>query len=422
MIFVFLFSGQKQKIQPEEDRVDRFSAEPPQIPPRPVLFPRHRNDDNVPRISTLQMIQQRGDLDENLVRSNLPPPLRGSSKEKSEDDRNNQTDADRRKDDFQNSEENPVEHPVYVVYPVNTAVNIGQDDSREKDESVVMGTRGPHRPLPPDTLLQSEESEDNSEASPAKHYSDAASVVVSNFPYPLERPDPALLSGIVHETPLLVPSDQNQQNEEGGENPNEDEHGEKDSNVNIIPYLQDFVPFPAKKNNAISATLHILPSNSNYQSNLQSSTPIAYVFTPTAQPIIHRSDFENNKEILKFDRNEETPILLPSQQPSSSSSSAPSPQNFMAPFVASANAEAPPKNGWNVVSVENNDRSSGTDENSKDALTAEETQTERSEFDPDNFKPQLFGGFKPIYEFPTEDEGHEIQHEREVKDMPRSLS
>lgn len=397
----FLFLGQKQKPHPEEDRVDRFSVDPPQVPPRPVLFPRHRTDDNVPRVATLQMIQQRGGLDESVVRSNLPPPLRGNLRD-DKNTRENQTDAERRKDDFRDTEE--TEPPVYVVYPVNSAVNIGQDDSREKDSSVVVGTRGPHRPLPPDTLLQGEESQENPEASPIvalppKHYSDAAAL--SDFPYPLERPDPALLSGPVHETPLLVPSEQKQQQEEGDGNLKQD-HDEQLS-------LQDFVPFPAKKSNAISATLHRLAQN-----NLQTSTPIAYVFTPTAEPI-HRLDLDS--EILKFDRNEEKPVLLPSQQPSSSSSSAPSPQNFMAPFVASANAETPPKNGWNVVQV--NDRSSGTDE--KDALTAEETQTERSEFDPDNFKPQLFGGFKPIYEFPTE-EDHEVQREKEVKDMPRSLS
>lgn len=400
----FLFvSGQKQNARQEDDSSDRYPSEPPQIPPRPVLFPRHRTDDNVPRVATLQMIQQRGNIDENVVRSNLPPHLRGNSSEDA---------ANRRNDEFHDSEQSPVEPPVYVVYPVNTAVNIRQDDSREKDESVVVGTHGPQRPLPPDTLLQDKDLDQNSESSvvavPAKHY--PTPIFASDFPYPLERPDPPALSGPVHETPLLVPSDQLNEEEENNE--------DRDTSVNIIPYLQDYVPFAAKKSNAISTTLQRLPLNSNSQS----STPIAYVFTPTAQPLIHRSDIGPSDELPKFDRVGEKPILLPSQQASSSSSSAPSPQSFMAPFIASANAEAPAKNGWNVVVVESNDRSSTVDENNKDSLTAEDTQTERSEFDPDNFKPQLFGGFKPIYEFPTEDEERQVSRDREIKDMPRSLS
>lgn len=54
--------------------------------------------------------------------------------------------------------------PVYVVYPVSSGVNIGsQEDLVERDESVVIGTRGPHRPLPPDTLPQDDDDEKNHE-------------------------------------------------------------------------------------------------------------------------------------------------------------------------------------------------------------------------------------------------------------------
>ena len=43
--------------------------------------------------------------------------------------------------------------PVYVVYPVNAApVSSGEEDSAPED-SVVVGIRGPHRPLPP-TILE----------------------------------------------------------------------------------------------------------------------------------------------------------------------------------------------------------------------------------------------------------------------------
>lgn len=77
----------------------------------------------------------------------------------------------------------------------------------------------------------------------------------------------------------------------------------------------------------------------------------------------------------------------------------------MAPFVASVSAEAPSKNGWSVVVVEPtiNRKSDDVREISEDNSDTEETQTEKNEFDPESFKPQLFGGFKPIYEFPTLD-------------------
>lgn len=204
--------------------------------------------------------------------------------------------------------------------------------------------------------------------------------------------DPPML---VREKPLLVPSD------EADEEPEEE--------PNVISYLQDFLPYATKKQShqqqqqpsaTISATLPRLPV-------VPSSSPIAFVYTPTTPAAaINRQDFESHEN--------EKPVLLPSQQPSSSSSSAPSPQNFMAPFVASVSAEMPAKNGWSVVvSSSNNNvsaeqRTSNKDDKKKessDESIENETQTERNEnFDADSFKPVLFGGFKPIYEFPVDEE------------------
>ncbi|XP_053970248.1 mucin-2-like [Hylaeus volcanicus] len=386
-------SSQKLRLE-EEERLDRYSEEPPQVPPRPPLYPKRRTADP-PHVATLQMLQHHGELDEDITESNL------SSIDANEGSEGIVTDqeADRRKFD---ERETMAEPPVYVVYPVNTAVNIHPDDSREKDESVVVGTRGPHRPLPPETLLQdSVEQNDNEhqgmneEQSPPIHGIFGGRPMASDFPYPLERPDPSILVNGMRETPLLVPSDQRQDEQPVKET--SEEKADKDTSVNVIPYLQDFVPFPARKNEAISATLHRSPA-------LPSSTPIAYVYTPTAQAS-HRLDVDVRDEGTRNDSNEQKPVLLPSQQPSSSSSSAPSPQNFMAPFVASVSAEAPSKNGWSVVVVEPtiNRKSDDDHGSSEDTSDAEESQTEKNEFDPENFKPQLFGGFKPIYEFPTED-------------------
>ncbi|KAG7207396.1 hypothetical protein KM043_009048 [Ampulex compressa] len=348
-------SNQKPRHE-EEDRIERYSEEPPQVPPRPPLFPKRRTADP-PRVTTLQMIQQHGEL------ADEPADLEATASERI------LIDSDRRKSE---------EPPVYVVYPVNTAVNIHPDDSGERDETVVVGTRGPQRPLPPETLLQDDEkfAEEGTaggqkvlEARPMAH----------EFPYHLERPEPPIFGGPVRETPLLVPSEKNAR-------PSHD-----NEDVNVIPYLQDFVPFPARRNEPISATLHRAPP-------VVPTTPIAYAYTPAVQGM---DDKEEEEEVPLVERNEHKPVLLPSQQPSSSSSSAPSPQNFMAPFVASLSAEEPVKNGWNVVET-SIDRVS-EEQKHEDVEKTENERTERTEFDVENFKPQLFGGFKPIYEFPVDD-------------------
>lgn len=93
----------------------------------------------------------------------------------------------------------------------------------------------------------------------------------------------------------------------------------------------------------------------------------------------------------------------------------------MAPFVASVSAEMPSKNNWSVVGLQvNGTERTNDDKKDKEEKVASEkignssdsqendTQTERVDsgdnFDPENFKPQLFGGFKPIYEFPVDED------------------
>ncbi|XP_014470648.1 PREDICTED: uncharacterized protein LOC106742316 isoform X2 [Dinoponera quadriceps] len=334
---------------------------PEEPPPRPPLFPKRRTADPL-HVTTLQMmIQHHGENEAKLVQPVVQAERRKSS-------------------DIDDSLE-MAEQPVYVVYPVNTAVNIhNPDDSKEKDGSVVVGTRGPHRPLPPDTLLQDEKIHTVYNGRPAV-----------DFPYPLERPDP-LFPG-TKETPLLVPSDQRQQIITAPD------RNEQDA-INVIPYLQDFLPFQKKNDAAISVTLHRTASITTPSST--SETPIAYVYTPTYPTHLDDGAATN------IDGIRTATVLLPSQQPSSSSSSAPAPQHFMAPFVASISAETPSKNGWSVVVVDPSeeaaaDKKLDSDDDAKKLVSPEMDNTEKNDFDVDNFKPQLFGGFKPIYEFPTED-------------------
>lgn len=395
------FQLPKQKPRLEEEQSERFSIEPPQIPPRPVIYSKHRPNDHIPRVATLQMIQQRGGIE------NGSEPLLSSisdSDNKTENEDDNKTLED-------SKTESGEKNPVYVVYPVNTALNIGLEESQDKDETVVVGTHGLHRPLPPDTLQQEEnekEEEDVQKKVPMMvlpvrpHLPSSPPVMASDFPYPLERPDPALLNQApVREKPLLTPKDPD--SSKLPVLPDDDDSD--NTSVNVIPYLQDFVPFAAKKNH-ISATLQKLPT----------STPIAYVFTPTAQTLTHRADI-----VSKDDDFDEKPILLPSQQPSSSSSSAPSPQNFMAPFVASMSVEAPVKNGWSVVVVNPNEKNQTAEDRKDVGPTAEDTQTERNDFDPDNFKPQLFGGFQPLYEYPSVDNEESQRNVEALPDIPRTI-
>ncbi|KAL6255713.1 hypothetical protein P5V15_012956 [Pogonomyrmex californicus] len=393
-----------------ENEGERYPEEPPMTPPRPPLFPKRRTADP-PRVATLQMIQHHGEFsnegDEAQPTQPVEPVLANE--------------AERRKSDGHDPSEIP-EQPVYVVYPVNTAVNIHPDDSNEKDGSVVVGTRGPQRPLPPDTLLQNERDE--------THTVYNGRPVALDFPYPLERPDPSSVFPAVKETPVLIPSDQRQQ-QASAAIVNEREN-EKNDAVNVIPYLQDFLPYRKKNEAAISVTLHRTASIASSASTLSStaststSTPIAYVYTPTHAPHpAHRldEDLDDDADAVASIDAKQT-VLLPSQQPSSSSSSAPAPQNFMAPFVASMSAETPSKNGWSVVVVEppaGAERKSDSDgDEAKPADSENDTQTEKTEFDADNFKPQLFGGFKPLYEFPTENmERHDIVDANSELNMPR---
>jgi len=390
----------------ESEGSERYPEEPPMIPPRPPLFPKRKTADP-PRVTTLQMIQHHGEFsdksdedDEAQLAQPMAPVLAHE--------------AERRKSDNHDSSEIP-EQPVYVVYPVNTAVNIHSDDSNEKDGSVVVGTRGPQRPLPPDTLLQNEQDD--------THTVYNSRPIALDFPYPLERPDPSsVFSAVgVKETPVLIPSEQRQQQQTSAVNANERENDA----VNVIPYLQDFLPYRKKNDAAISATLHrIAPiATSSSSSTTSISTPIAYVYTPTHAPYPTHLDEDLNDDAAASIDAKQT-VLLPSQQPSSSSSSAPAPQNFMAPFVASMSAETPSKNGWSVVVVDppaGAERKSDNDnDEAKSADSENVTQTERNEFDAENFKPQLFGGFKPLYEFPTEDMEHRDIADTDTEiNMPR---
>ncbi|XP_032679458.1 uncharacterized protein LOC116847945 [Odontomachus brunneus] len=416
----------------ENESLESYPEEPPITPPKPPLFPKRRTADPL-HVTTLQMIQHHGEFtnnDENEARltQHIEPVLAHQ--------------AERRKSDNHDLLE-IVEQPVYVVYPVNTAVNIHSGNSKEEEEekvddnddddgSVVVGTRGPHRPLPPDTLLQDEREKIH------KVYNGRPAPVASDFPYPLEHSDlTSMFPGGTKETPLLVPSEQRQQTAPVIAADRKNEKNEQDA-TNVIPYLQDFLPFQKKNDATISVTLHrtapILTSASttttptSLSTSTPTPTPIAYVYTPTHAAAYPTRHFNDDDKDAATNIDATTTVLLPSQQPSSSSNSAPMPQNFMAPFVASISAETPSKNGWSVVVVEppaEADKKLDNDnDDAKLASSEMDTQTEKNDFDVDNFKPQLFGGFKPIYEFPTEDmeRRDDTNFETDISRHPKKLA
>ncbi|KAK9878399.1 hypothetical protein WA026_021707 [Henosepilachna vigintioctopunctata] len=80
-------------------------------------------------------------------------------------------------------------------------------------------------------------------------------------------------------------------------------------------------------------------------------------------------------------------------------------QDFQAPFQASVKVDSP-SHGWSVI-------------RKNDSRNAEEVETTTvlpvtaSEFDIENFKPQLEGGFKPIYTFRSEDVETKVEERQE---------
>ena len=68
-----------QKIRMDNEMGEHYPAEPPQIPPRPILFSKNPGDNHIPKIATLQMIQQRSGLDEDASKANSSPETGGKN-------------------------------------------------------------------------------------------------------------------------------------------------------------------------------------------------------------------------------------------------------------------------------------------------------------------------------------------------------
>ncbi|XP_065160136.1 uncharacterized protein [Atheta coriaria] len=297
--------------------------------------------------------------------------------------------------------------PLYVVYPVNSApIKLDAIDNNKK-ETVVIGTRA-ELPLPPSKIKPNvqpssiaTEVDFNYEVkdrhdSPILKPRPATFPFKSDFPYPLERPDPSILPSDMEnklpDEPTLISSNQWNTIE--------------DTEPRIVNHNT-----PQANNNQISVTL-----------KTYTEKPIAVAYTPTesnkfsmpnyASLVIPEiRDSEITVSAVMHHGQPSPPVVhhRPIVKPQAhneevNQANAPRPQaEFQAPFQASAHVDHSLSQGWAVVR-EKDER--------KDEITTLPVQT-TSEFDIENFKPQLEGGFKPIYSY-SEDSKEAKDSEKDV--------
>lgn len=375
-----------------------------QTPPNLVIANR-RNGEDDPEIETLQMIQAK------------------------QTDRNDIKDSTASFNTNLNGKDN-IEKPLYVVYPVNTSP-VKMDVLNDKKEAVVVGTRA-ESPLPPskikhqyeqDPLLSLKDRHDSPILKP--HARPSNYPIKSDFPYPIERPDPTVLEN-TQEDKLETNVDQyldqkypssNQWNSLGDTEARIVNHGKIDSilSSNQIsatlktytekpiavaytptePHYKDLLDKYSMPNYGSAVipeirpgTVHHAELNKNSKDDEFTVSAVMHAHSQTEnanqrhEPI-NRNKIEKN-EIKRQDLDLYTTHVPQINQ-----------LDFQAPFQASVNLDSISQ-GWSVV----RDKNKTTKEIEPEATTIPIAST--SEFDIENFKPQLEGGFKPIYNYPDE--------------------
>lgn len=369
-----------------------------QSPPKAVIANKRISDETA-EVETLQMIQAKSEKKEN----NEPPIVVKA----------NETDSS--------------EKPLYVVYPVNTPpLKLDAIDNNKK-ESVVIGTRA-ELPLPPSEIKQFTyeqtpllNAKDRNDAPILKPHPKPASFPIrSDFPYHIERPDPSVLNPAVPDIPA--------------NDVNEKYTPEFTSNNqwNTLDDAEARIVNDSKQQNQISATLKTFTDK-----------PIAVAYTPT-EP--HYKEYNSDKfsmpnyggavipEIRPGDNSEFTVSAVMHTHPhmdfatqnmefftkhktdnhridNEMYTTHVPPQEFQAPFQASLNLDHQSMSqGWTVIRDTKNKTDSSTLEPEVTTLPIATT----SEFDIENFKPKLIGGFKPLYNFPEDDVKKDTNiHDRE---------
>ena len=156
------------------------------------------------------------------------------------------------------------DRPVFLVYPTNSASKSSLPSSSLSEGVVVVGTRGPQKPVHPSNLKPDDEKiDDDLDSFPLDDN--------KKFPIPgRERVDTPILKTKVTSKPLIknefpyaILKPEKTLPEErilsGGSKTNEytafsptissstEDIKDHDSEINIIPYLQDYMPFAIKR-------------------------------------------------------------------------------------------------------------------------------------------------------------------------------
>ncbi|XP_030749110.1 uncharacterized protein LOC115877127 [Sitophilus oryzae] len=277
---------------------------------------------------------------------------------------------------------------IYRVYPVEAGINM---DNSKDSEGVIVGTRG-ELPLPPSKIENdfNFQNHDRNDAPILKpHPKPPTFPTKSDFPYPLERPDSVLGHSNVPDNKL----------DDGPDNYNQWNNIGENTESRIVTGGKN-----KYNSNQISVTL-----------KTYTEKPIAIAYTPTDPsmssdkysmpnygspviPEIRPGVIENIEPNLK--KKYQAPIIVSHHTYSNHKSDAdvdsslPDQQDFQAPFQASVNVDSAVNQGWSVV------RDRGKPASSDDTETTTIPLATTSEFDMENFKPQLIGGFQPLYSYP----------------------
>lgn len=391
-----------------------------QTPPQ-IKIANRRNSEEMAEVETLQMIQAKNTEKTEKVETETRSVESQGVNIPAENNLNDNT-----------------EKTIYKVYPVNTPpIKLDVIDNSKK-ESVVIGTRA-ELPLPPSKINKDFtyeqnplfDTKDRNDAPILKPHNRLPSFPVkSNFPYPLERPDPAVIHPAVPETPSNTGNglDDNLSNKFVGEPTYLSNNQWNTIGENLESRIVNGQKLNAQNLNQISVTLKTFtekpiavaytPTEPNLNADKYSmpnyGSPVIPEIRPgmvenadtghsgnefTVSAVMHTHQQSNlgrvdnvpdelSKRMDEYNKNpnHKNDIDTPDYTK----------LDFEAPFQASVNIDHSVNQGWSIVKNKNRTTTEVTDFTTVSYATT-------AEFDIENFKPQLEGGFKPIYNFPNDE-------------------
>ncbi|XP_018332532.1 uncharacterized protein LOC108742024 [Agrilus planipennis] len=299
------------------------------------------------------------------------------------------------------------QNPLYVVYPVNSTPAKLQNSDKGKKETVIVGTRA-ELPLPPSEIHEDfpfDKLSNRDDDPILKPQTKPASYnVKTNFPYRLEKPEFSSSStstennfnnlqsieGILSNNQWNTLDDS--ESKLHSKNPNE-----ISSNLHIYTEKPIAVAYtPTESHHKIDSTKQEIGeiNNSKYSMPNYGGSVISEIRDepfPKFQIELDNKYLTSKKKYFENHKIQEETTSVKDEPPK---------LDFQAPFQASINLDSVSQ-GWTVV---RNKEKSEIDR-SDDEITTTSVDT-TSEFDIENFKPQLFGGFKPLYSQPDEAGGN----------------